>query len=765
MFWKRKSKDKTKSSDEKVEIRAYSKEGGFIKSLESQGGITTSASYGGMGVRELQLRMELLVEPVLSANNSVFDAAKQLATFAKVDQDRFLSSVEKISNSNIELGFNFCQFAPPSLQIVDEENWDDWIKLILKTHSKNDLHAATSTMQNVEGYVRSLSYAPSSVSLNEISRVLESFVIGLSGRYLGIEASDEFFTDTESIKLPEVSEQFSRHEDNFTLYKAMAVHQWAQNWFGTWRMNVETLAKSFKDPDHALSIFHKLETIRLDARIANELPGIARAMKELDEKQNSQNKPVENYSKTWLRAIEKLKQPNMTVRDTMFFLEAVYKDKNYPADKIYQGSLRPDKARTVINARTTKEKDSLTEKLTQLQQDLEKTNPANEIRNSEVLNEAIAVSEDGKTGFSIQEIKDDSMPNGFKVELQFDNNAINPPEDIQQLLESILQDFGEIPDEYLITDQNNIDEGGAATEDSESNNTFEHSEDVFLYDEWDHSRQKYRKQWCHLKEISVKPVHDNFVNKTLHKHRGLIKHLHRTFEALREDDKRMKRQPFGDDIDLDAVIEAYTDTKMGFEASQNLFTKSRKIDRNIAVMFMIDMSGSTAGWINEMEREALVLLCESLEILGDRYAIYGFSGVTHERCELYKVKEFNEEYNSDVKARISGIEPQDYTRMGAATRHLTKLLHNIEAKTKLLITLSDGRPDDQDGYRGPYGIEDTRRALIEAKFLGIHPFCITIDKEAMDYLQHMYGAVNFAVIDHVDKLPYKVSDIYRRITI
>ena len=291
------------------------------------------------------------------------------------------------------------------------------------------------------------------------------------------------------------------------------------------------------------------------------------------------------------------------------------------------------------------------------------------------------------------------------------------------------------------------------------------AEDVFLYDEWDHSRQKYRKQWCHLKEIEVKAVENNFVNKTLHKHRGLIKHLHRTFEALREDDKRIKRQPFGDDIDLDAVIEAYSDTKIGFEASQNLFTKSRKIDRNIAVMFMVDMSGSTSGWINEMEREALVLLCESLEVLGDRYAIYGFSGVTHERCELYKVKEFDEEYDQEVKARISGIEPQDYTRMGAAIRHLTQKLHQIEARTKLLITLSDGRPDDQDGYRGPYGIEDTRRALIEAKFLGIHPFCITIDEEAMDYLQHMYGAVNFTVVDHVDKLPYKVSDIYRRITI
>ena len=296
-------------------------------------------------------------------------------------------------------------------------------------------------------------------------------------------------------------------------------------------------------------------------------------------------------------------------------------------------------------------------------------------------------------------------------------------------------------------------------------NDKETNEETYLYDEWDHSRQKYRKQWCQLKELTVRPVHDDFVTKTLQKHRGLLKHLHRTFEALREDDKRIKRQPDGDDIDLDAVIEAFSDIQVGLEASQNLFTKSRKIARNIAVMFMIDMSGSTAGWINEMEREALVLLCESLEILGDRYAIYGFSGLTHERCELYKIKEFDELYSDDVKARISGIQPQDYTRMGAAIRHLTKLLHQVEARTKLLITLSDGRPDDQDGYRGPYGIEDTRRALIEAKYLGIHPFCITIDEEAMDYLQHMYGAVNFAVIDQVDKLPYKVSDIYRRITI
>ncbi len=78
------------------------------------------------------------------------------------------------------------------------------------------------------------------------------------------------------------------------------------------------------------------------------------------------------------------------------------------------------------------------------------------------------------------------------------------------------------------------------------------------------------------------------------------------------------------------------------------------------------------------------------------------------------------------------MRPQDYTRMGVIIRHLSALLHAVEARTKVLITLSNGKPDDYNGYRGEYGIEDTRQALIEAKQNGIHPFCITIDTEARD---------------------------------
>ena len=139
--------------------------------------------------------------------------------------------------------------------------------------------------------------------------------------------------------------------------------------------------------------------------------------------------------------------------------------------------------------------------------------------------------------------------------------------------------------------------------------------------------------------------------------------------------------------------------------------------------------------------------------------------MTRKRCELYRVKHFDEAYSETVRARITGFKPQDYTRMGVTIRHLTQLLVDVDARTKLLITLSDGKADDYDGYRGEYDIEDTRMSPIEAKRAGIHPFCITIDEAARDYLPHMYGAVNWTLIDDVRKLPLKVSDIYRRLTL
>ncbi len=268
-----------------------------------------------------------------------------------------------------------------------------------------------------------------------------------------------------------------------------------------------------------------------------------------------------------------------------------------------------------------------------------------------------------------------------------------------------------------------------------------------------------------LRELDVDPQPGSFVQRTLIRYAHHVNGLRRTFEALRGEDKRLKKEPVGDEVDIDALVEAHADARSGLEMTDRLFTRMDKVERNIAVLFMVDMSGSTKGWVNDAQRESLILLCEALEHLGDRYAIYGFSGMTRKRCEVYRIKRFADPYDEEVRGRVAGIRARDYTRMGVAIRHLCGLLNQMEAKTRILVTLSDGKPDDYGGeYRGEYGIEDTRRALIEAKRDGVHPFCITIDREAQEYLPHMYGPVAYTIVDAVEKLPYKVSEIYRRLT-
>lgn len=211
-------------------------------------------------------------------------------------------------------------------------------------------------------------------------------------------------------------------------------------------------------------------------------------------------------------------------------------------------------------------------------------------------------------------------------------------------------------------------------------------------------------------------------------------------------------------------MEAFNDYRAGLYPSERVFVRLSRDRRDIVTAFLIDLSGSTSGWVNEMERAALLIMSEAMQVLKDRFAIYGFSGRTRRRCELFRVKGIDEPYGDAVKRRISNLRALEYTRLGPPIRHLTKILSGAEAKTCLLITLSDGKPDDYDGYRGDYGIEDTRQALIEAKRMGVHPFCITIDKAEHSYISHMYGAVNYVFIDDLSKLPMRVPEIYRRLT-
>src|ERR1051325_2316426 len=172
----------------------------------------------------------------------------------------------------------------------------------------------------------------------------------------------------------------------------------------------------------------------------------------------------------------------------------------------------------------------------------------------------------------------------------------------------------------------------------------------------------------------------------------------------------------------------------------------------------------TLAVVFEIEKEGLVLMSEALGAGGDPYSINGFTSEGRRNVKFYVVKDFNEAYSEEIERRIGGISYQNNTRLGAAIRHASARLSRQEARTRLLIALSDGRPYDHDYGDARYAREDTREALRQAKTQGITPFCITIDRESESELRDLYGDIGYTIIDDVLSLPERMPGIYRRLT-
>ena len=719
---------------------------------------------------EIEARLAVSLDPVLSPRRTADAPARALTKFSLDQQEFVLRWVDVISKTNPELAFQFTVRVPEALRSLTFSAIEDWVIHAMDVYDTNGLYPACAAIHNLKRFETERGEMARAAHLSESMHILELFLCGLSGRSLEIKAITpseiidgppgavpETYTDTAALYLPTHIHLFDTHEDNYRVYRAIVGYLWAQVRFGTFRPsatgeNLTEILKRYPDREKALRLFHALETVRLNACLARELPGLDRDMVQLQAKLA----PI-RYPMDWESAVEQLRRPQASVVETYQWLDELL-PHDLPPPLCYQGVLYPDRTLQAMRDRAADERRQFSSAFAEFL--------------AKLSGQAQAQDGESKRGDIRRRIRMRTKPDRensddawFKLTL--DGKAVEPPAHLKDLIHSIIQDFGEVPDDYLNESIDDDHHRGASSEKAigESEPALPEEKDAILYDEWDFRRRHYRKNWCALREVAVHPGKDSFVEATREKYAGALRSLRRTFEALRREDRLLKRQMTGDDIDFDALVEGYADMRSGRELPQRLFTKLNKLERDIAVLFMVDMSGSTKGWINDAERESLVLLCEALEVLGDRYAIYGFSGMTRKRCELYRIKRFNEMYTDEVRERISGIKPQDYTRMGVIIRHLVKLFEGVEARTKLLITLSDGKPDDYDGYRGDYGIEDTRMALVEAKHVGIHPFCITIDTEARDYLPHMYGAVNWTLVNSVHRLPVKVSEIYRKLTL
>lgn len=290
-----------------------------------------------------------------------------------------------------------------------------------------------------------------------------------------------------------------------------------------------------------------------------------------------------------------------------------------------------------------------------------------------------------------------------------------------------------------------------------------------LYPEWDWRTESYRPAHAVVRVGPAPEGEDAWSKGVLERHGAELRRVRRTFERLRPRRVRLGRQLDGPDVDLGAYVSAWATSRAGGAFDDRLYEEVRPSRRELAISLLVDVSGSTDSWVAgarrivDVEKEALLLVCEGLDALGDRYNVLAFSGEGPRGVAVSTVKGFDEHDRSRVRRRVAALQPDRYTRLGAAIRHASTLLGREAAAHRLLLVLSDGKPNDVDLYEGRYGIEDARQAVSEARLQAIHPFCLTVDRQAPAYLPRLFGPTGFAVLHDPARLPSVLVDVVQQL--
>jgi len=242
------------------------------------------------------------------------------------------------------------------------------------------------------------------------------------------------------------------------------------------------------------------------------------------------------------------------------------------------------------------------------------------------------------------------------------------------------------------------------------------------------------------------------------------------FAALAPQRRWLKGQPDGPELDVDSCVRNHADRASGHTPEAGGYLAQARCERDLACLLLADLSMSTDAPISDSHRivdvirDSLLLVSEALTATGDRFGIYGFSSLRRQNIRFHLLKDFNGKYDAAARARILAIKPGFYTRMGAAIRQSARILAEQPASRRLLLIITDGKPNDLDIYDSRYGIEDTRMAVHEARRLGLTPFCVTIDSEAGAYLPYLFGPAGFCVIRKPEELPSRLPLLYVQLT-
>ncbi len=287
-----------------------------------------------------------------------------------------------------------------------------------------------------------------------------------------------------------------------------------------------------------------------------------------------------------------------------------------------------------------------------------------------------------------------------------------------------------------------------------------------LLPEWNYKTSTLIADQC---RTIMTPVHlKENAGSTIPEHlQPVLRKLKNSFSMFYPHRMRLRSQAHGNEIDIDEYIKFHADEHMH---EPYVYIDTRKRERDISSLLLADISLSTDAWagnnkcVIDVIRESMLIFSSSLSDSKDPFSLYGFNSTHRTNVRLYTIKSFDEQFSDTIIRRINSLEPAAYTRMGAAIRHATEILTHRPSRDRLLLLLTDGKPNDIDHYEGRYGIEDTRMSLIEARKHGIHVFCVTIDQEAHEYMPYIFGKNNFTVIRNLADLPARLTLLYHQIT-
>ena len=285
--------------------------------------------------------------------------------------------------------------------------------------------------------------------------------------------------------------------------------------------------------------------------------------------------------------------------------------------------------------------------------------------------------------------------------------------------------------------------------------------------EWDYRTNTLQPDHCRLQPMIARDAEPAELPESLGK---TARHLRQQFAALAPARRWLKAQQDGPELDLDNCVRNIADRACGQTPDQGAYLAQARCERDLACLLLADLSLSTDNWVSDSHRiidvirDSLLLFAEAMSATGDRFGLYGFSSLKRSNIRFHLIKDFSKRYDAHARGRILALKPGYYTRMGTAIRQASRILVEQPASRRLLLLISDGKPNDLDHYDSRYGIEDTRMAIHEARRMGLHPFCVTIDREGGEYLPYLFGPAGFTVIRKPEDLPSRLPLLYAQLT-